>query len=105
VAGQPATALAHPGLELGDQRRDVPLSGGQARRGGQAVDGALGVEDGIDPAHRLDGERRARQLGQLEQLAPAMDHPNAIEGLRFTASVLFVSRLAAPRQRQRPSPG
>ena len=45
-----------------------------ARRlsGGQAVDGALGVEDGVDAPHRLDGERSARHLGQLEQLAPAV---------------------------------
>jgi hypothetical protein len=44
----------------------VLLADGQPRLGGQAVDGALGVKDGVDPAHCLDGEWRARQLGQLE---------------------------------------
>jgi hypothetical protein len=62
VAGQLAAALAHPGLELGDQRRDVLPADGQPRLGGQPVDAALGVKDGIDPAHRLDGEWGTRQL-------------------------------------------
>jgi hypothetical protein len=60
VAGQLAAVPPHPGLELGDERRDVLPAHGQALLGGQPVDGALGVEDRIDPAHRLDGERRAR---------------------------------------------
>ena len=44
---------------LGDQRRDVLLADGLALRGGQPIDGALGVKDGVDPPHRLDGKRGA----------------------------------------------
>src|SRR5215212_11940040 len=39
VAGQLAAALAHPGFEFGDERRDVLLADSQARLSGQAVDG------------------------------------------------------------------
>ena len=42
------------------------LPHGQALVGWQAVDGALGVEDGIDPAHGLSGQRRAGELGQVK---------------------------------------
>ena len=46
------------------------LADGQALLGRQAVDGALGVEDGVDPPHRLDRERRLGEIGQLEEVAP-----------------------------------
>ena len=69
MPGHLGSGGAHPGLQVGDQRCDVLLPHGQALVGGQAVDGALGVKDGVDPAHGLDGQRGAGELGQLEQLA------------------------------------
>jgi hypothetical protein len=66
VAGQLGAARAHPGLELRDERRDVLPAHGQALPAGQSVDGAFGVEDGVDAPHGLDGQRSARQLGQLK---------------------------------------
>jgi hypothetical protein len=94
VPGQLAAALAHPGLELGDQRRDVLPAKDEPRCGGQVVNGALGVKDGVDPPHRLDGERGAQQLGQLEQLAPAM-RPTPGLGDRPRLSVGLVERVVA----------
>jgi hypothetical protein len=72
VAGHAGALPAHPALELGDERGDLPLPNGEALIGGQAVDGALGGEDRVDLPHRLGGERGAGHFGQLEQLAPAM---------------------------------
>ena len=43
------------------------LANGQALLCGHTVDAALDIEDGIDPPHRLDGERRiacSRQRGR-----------------------------------------
>ena len=61
-------AFSLPILERisGDERRDVLLADSPALGSRQPVDGALGIKDGIDPPHRLDGERRPRQLGQLK---------------------------------------
>jgi len=70
--GHACALLAHPALEVGNERRDLLLPHGEALIGGQAVDGALGGEDRINPPHSLRGERRTGDLGQLEQLAPAM---------------------------------
>jgi len=72
MAGQLAAVLPHPCLELGDKRRDVLPAHGQALLGRQSVDGALGIKDRVDAPHRLDGKRGMRDLGQLEQLAPAV---------------------------------
>ena len=48
------------------------LANGQALLCGHTVDAALDIEDGIDPPHRLDGERRTGKLRQGEELAAAM---------------------------------
>jgi hypothetical protein len=72
VARHAGALFTHPDLEPGDEGCDLLLSHGQALIGGQAVDGALGCEDRVDPPHRLGGERGTGDLGELEQLAPAM---------------------------------
>jgi SAM-dependent methyltransferase len=73
--------------------------------GGRMV---LTLRHGPAPADRpmwpVDAHEVER-LGLDHGLALRVDHPNTIEHLRFTASVLFVSRLAALRQRQRLLPG
>jgi hypothetical protein len=60
---------AHPALEGGDERRHPNLSHNAPLGRGQAVDVALDIEDRIDPAHRLDRERRLSNLGEHEQFA------------------------------------
>ena len=50
--------LAHPGFQLGDQRRAPFLANGQPLVGRQAVDVALDVEQGVDPLHRFERNRR-----------------------------------------------
>jgi len=72
VARHLAACRAHPGLDLSHQRRHVRLPQRKALLGGQAVDAALDVEDGVDPPHGLSGERGPRDLGQVEQLATPM---------------------------------
>jgi hypothetical protein len=44
----------------------------QALLCGQPIEGAFGVEDGIDLPHRFDGQWRPCELGELEEVAPAM---------------------------------
>ena len=73
-----AARPAHPGFEVGHQRRHVRLPHGEALLGRQAVDGALDVEDGVDPAHGFGGQRGARDLGEVKQLATPMGHREAI---------------------------
>lgn len=72
MTGHPGALLAHPGLEFGDEGCDLLLPQGQALLGRQALDGALGRKDRVDPPHRLGGQRGTGDLGKLEQLAPAM---------------------------------
>ena len=72
VARHFAACPAHPGFELGHERRHVRLPQGEALLSRQAVDGALDVEDGINPPHGFGGERRPRDLGQVKQLATPM---------------------------------
>jgi len=48
------------------------LAHGQTLAGRQPVDLALDREDGVDATDRLDRQRRLSQIGQLEELAPAM---------------------------------
>jgi hypothetical protein len=53
----------HPGLQLRHQRRHLVSTHGQALLDGQAVNGPLGVEDRVNPSHRLGSERRFGELG------------------------------------------
>jgi hypothetical protein len=56
MAREPGPRAAHPGLEVGDQRRDLRLPDGETCVGVVAVDRALGVEDGVDAGDGLAGE-------------------------------------------------
>ena len=62
--------VAHPELKVDHQRRHLVLPHDQALLRRPAVDRALGVEDGVDPPHRLGCQRRTTQLGQFKQLSP-----------------------------------
>jgi len=82
-----AACRAHPGLEAGSQRRPMRLAHGEALLWGQAVDGALDVEDGVDPPHRLGRERGLRRLGEVKELPPAVaQQPASVIGPGLRAS-------------------
>ena len=49
VPGEPGALCGHPDVEVGDERRDLGPPGRQPLIGGQTVDGALEMEDGVDP--------------------------------------------------------
>ena len=71
------------------------LPHGQALVGWQAVDRALDVKDGVDPAHGLGGQWRAGELGQVKQLAAPVG-PAAGLGDRSRLS-LGVVKVVEPR--------
>lgn len=64
-------ALAHPVQQIRHHRRDMPLPRGALVFGLRAIDRAFGVENRIDPAHGLDGQRGFAPLRELEQTALA----------------------------------
>jgi hypothetical protein len=70
--------------------------------GGAAADLALDGVDLADAQQGLGGDRRGGAGVDLEEAPAQMDHPNTIAGLRFTVSVPFFSRIAAPRRRRPP---
>ena len=72
MARQPGAFGAHPVFEIGDERPALSLARRQPVAGRHAVDLALDGEDRVDPPDRLDRQRRLAQIGQLEELAPAM---------------------------------
>ena len=72
MARQAGAFGAHPVFEIGDNRPALPLPSRQAVIGRHAVDFALNGEELIDPTDGLDCQRRLAQIGQLEELAPAM---------------------------------
>lgn len=62
MARELSARVAHPGFELGDERaRQLPPNR-QPLSGRAAVDGALDIEDRIDPGERIAGERRDDDL-------------------------------------------
>ena len=67
---QLAAGCAHPDLQVGNQRCDAIPAHGQALIRRQAVDRALGVEDGVDPPHSFNSEWCLGNLCQLEKVAP-----------------------------------
>jgi len=58
MAGQPGTLDPHPGFELVEQRQNTLLARGEARLRRLTVDLALDGEDGVDPLHCLERDRR-----------------------------------------------
>lgn len=84
VARQLRVLLDEPGLQLGHERRAQLPARGKALGGGLVVDGALNVEQGIEPLHGLERDRidhadaltaallasRAFDIGEFEELAP-----------------------------------
>jgi hypothetical protein len=62
----------HPALQVVHETGDPLLPHGATLIGRQTIDGALGVEDRIDPADRLDRQRRLGQFRQFEEVAPPM---------------------------------
>jgi hypothetical protein len=72
MARQPGARGAHPFFEVGDHRLAVALSRRQAIRGQQTVDPTLDGKDRVDVLNRRGRQRRFAQIGQLEEVAPAM---------------------------------
>jgi hypothetical protein len=58
IAGQPGTLDPHPGFEFVEQRHNALLAHGEASFGRLTVDLALDGEDGVDPLHCLERDRR-----------------------------------------------
>jgi len=58
MAGQPGALCPHPAPQLVDQRQNALLARGEASLRRLTVDLALEGEDGIDPLHRLERDRR-----------------------------------------------
>jgi hypothetical protein len=85
-------------LEVGDERRGIPLARGAACLGIGAVDAALQVEDRVDAPHRLecDGRDRRRVLssarargdvGEFENLRLAYpQHSASVTGAGFRSA-------------------
>jgi hypothetical protein len=65
-----APFIAHPVFERGNQWRHPRLPHGTTMFCRQPIDRALDAKDRIDAAHRFDRQRRLRDIGQDEQLAP-----------------------------------
>ena len=83
AASSPSSTPSRPASKTRVHRPATPhlLADGEALRHGKAVDAALDVEDGIDPTHGLDDERRTGKLGQLEEFffysrGRMAEHPN-----------------------------
>jgi len=72
VPGYSVALAPHPALQFRDERRHPRLACDNTVRGWKPVDLPLDVEDGVDAAHRRDGERRFADIGQYEQLAAPM---------------------------------
>jgi hypothetical protein len=72
VARQPGPLGSHPGFQLADEGSHVPLAQHQALFDGQPVEGALDVEDGVDPADRFERQRCLGDVGQDENPAPGV---------------------------------
>ena len=78
------TPLAsHPRFQLADDGCRVFLAQYQALILGHAVEGALGIKDHVDPAHRFEGKRRLGDVRQHEELAPCVNRPGLPEAGLF----------------------
>jgi len=103
-ARDPLELGRQPGPQRIDDRAAVLVAGGEARFGRAAADlGLDGIEPG-DAPQRLVGDRRRPALGQLEEPAPGIHHPNAIHRLGFTTVRSFAGQgFARPRRARRPT--
>ncbi len=86
MARQLAAFLAHPRFKCGDQRRSTFPANGEPAIGRQPVDGALDLEQGVDPPDGFEGDGRdgrsgaalglaagiGLDIGEHEELAPGM---------------------------------
>ena len=93
MAGELDALIPHPGFQGADKGSAPVLAHRQALGGGQAVDFLLDGEDGVDPLHRLQGDGGDHRVlgafrlapcalgdvGQLEQLAPAVAPAQGLE--------------------------
>jgi hypothetical protein len=64
--------MAHPALQLGDDRLDALLPQCEPLLGRHAIDVALDGEDRIHAVHRLDRQRRLAQIDKHEEFAPGV---------------------------------
>jgi hypothetical protein len=69
---QAITLLAHPDLEIIDQRLCPLLADGNTFSGRLAVDAPLDLEQLVDPAHRFGSDRRLRQCCEIEEVPAAV---------------------------------
>ncbi len=77
VARELRSCRAHPVFQISHERRDPCLSDSAAPISGLAVDLALRREDGVDPAHGVDCERRRAQFRQFKKLATGVGQQTA----------------------------
>jgi hypothetical protein len=72
VARHLAAHITHPALQIVHESGDPLLPHGATLVSRQTIDGALSIEDRIDPADSFDRQRRLREFRQLEEVAPAV---------------------------------
>jgi hypothetical protein len=72
VARYLAAHITHPALQIVHENGDPLLPHGATLVGRQTIDGALGVEDRIDPTDRLDRQWRLGEFRQFEEVASAV---------------------------------
>ena len=80
--------LAHIGFERGDERLRLLLPDRAPGLGRLAVDCALDGEQFVDAAHDLDRDRRLGQLGEVEEIPPAMRPARGFDDRRGLAALL-----------------
>src|SRR5882724_12941516 len=72
AARQPGALGPHPAFQCHNQRLDLLLPDGMPLLGRETVDCALGGEDLVDTANRIDRPWPLPQIGQHKELAPAV---------------------------------
>jgi hypothetical protein len=72
VPGEPGPLAPHPCFQLAHEGCHVRFAQRQALIFGDAIEGALDIEDGVDPAHGFEGQRRLGNVRQHEELAPGV---------------------------------
>ena len=93
VARQLTPFLAHPCFERGDQRRGLFVANGKPPIGRQTVDGALDLEQGVDPPDCFEGDRRDNSRGSVLGLASGI-------GLNIGEDEELAPRMAPARRLQ-----
>jgi hypothetical protein len=109
MAREPSALFAHPYVETGDKRSALLLAHGLTLIGAEAIDGALDLEQSIDPLDSLQSNRRdyrgllalrfalgvGLNVRQNEELAPAMAPARRFEDRAGTAAWLVKLFVAA----------